>query len=172
MNYLCLWWKWTIFSFEGKEVANGGLEWINFQKSELHRLLETSSARGSTSREHLWSHPPTYAHTHTRRTSRVTHSPALRGVATCLMTPLSDTETLPGRASHRFAAFSSGTRFSRHIWLVGFAPSNKKTTRPLRATFQNLFQAWHFTSPCKGIKMPKMFHSFRRHNLFNEKWVV
>ena len=70
-------WKWTIFSFEGKEVANGGLEWINFQKSELHRLLETSSARGSTSREHLWSHPPTYAHTHTRRTSRVTHSPAL-----------------------------------------------------------------------------------------------
>ena len=49
-----------------KEVANAVLEWINFQKSELYCLLGTSSARGSTFREHLRSHPPTQAHTHTQ----------------------------------------------------------------------------------------------------------
>ena len=48
------------------EVANAVLEWVNFQKSELYCLLGTSSARGSTFREHLRSHPPTQAHTHTQ----------------------------------------------------------------------------------------------------------
>lgn len=142
-------------------MANGVLERINFQMSELHCLLEMSSARGSTSREHLWSHPPTNAHTHTQEN--------LQGDSHgfCLSQPspqgcgrMSDDSSFrhrdsPGRASHRFAAFSSGTRFSRQIWLVGFASSNKKTTRPLRATFAKFVSGLTFYISLQGNKNAK-----------------